>query len=53
MIRVTDYGIGMSEQERNQLFSPYFRTKDQTSKDMNPGGHGLGLSISKEIASIL
>jgi len=53
VITVTDQGIGLSEQERKQLFSPFFRTKDQNSKNMNPGGHGLGLSISKEIASIL
>ena len=50
VIDVIDEGIGMTELERNQLFSPFFKTKDKTSKDMNPGGHGLGLSISKEIA---
>ena len=49
-IDVIDEGIGMTEIERNQLFSPFFRTKDKTSQDMNPGGHGLGLCISKEIA---
>ena len=49
-IDVIDEGIGMTEIERNKLFSPFFRTKDKTSQDMKPGGHGLGLCISKEIA---
>jgi signal transduction histidine kinase len=53
VINVIDEGIGMTELECSQLFSPFFKTKDKTSKDMNPSGHGLGLCISKEIAQIL
>ncbi|MBO2031960.1 HAMP domain-containing protein [Siccationidurans ginsengisoli] len=42
-IRIRDNGTGISEVEKNQLFSPFFTTKP-TSK-----GTGLGLFISQDI----
>ena len=44
-ISVSDRGIGISKKELKQLFTPFFRSEDQRSKDANPNGNGLGLSI--------
>ncbi len=40
-IRITDTGIGISNDKIDKLFRPFFTTKD--------GGTGLGLSVSKSI----
>jgi signal transduction histidine kinase len=45
-IVINDNGIGISEGERRQLFSPFFTTKP-TSK-----GTGLGLFLSQDIVKI-
>ena len=45
-----DYGIGMNEEDMKNLFKPYFKTTDETSKKVNSKSHGLGLSICHEIA---
>jgi signal transduction histidine kinase len=45
-IRVTDRGIGVPEEERGLLFSPFFRT----SRTRDIPGTGLGLHISRRIA---
>ncbi|MGI4830430.1 MAG: ATP-binding protein, partial [Janthinobacterium lividum] len=42
-ITVVDDGVGMSEEEQNSLFKPFYSTKGDL-------GNGLGLYISKEIA---
>lgn len=42
-VRISDNGCGMSEENLERIFSPFFTTKD-TEK-----GTGLGLSISKKI----
>lgn len=52
-ISVHDNGIGISDEDRATLFTPYFKTKDEKSRQYNPGGHGLGLYISKLIAQNL
>ena len=49
-ISVFDQGIGMSEEDLDGLFQPFFRSSDQQSREMNAGGHGLGLSICQKIA---
>lgn len=44
VIEVADEGIGIPEEEQNQVFEPFFRSKNaETIK-----GTGLGLSIAKE-----
>jgi len=42
-IRVSDTGIGMTTEEIEQIFNPFFTTKDSDK------GIGLGLSISYRI----
>jgi signal transduction histidine kinase len=34
-IKVTDEGLGVSEEDREHLFKVFFKTKDETSKRMN------------------
>ena len=47
MISVQDTGIGMTEQERKEMFTRFFRT--QKAAEMHQEGSGLGLYISKNI----
>jgi two-component system sensor histidine kinase EvgS len=49
-IEVIDNGIGLSQQDQEKLFQPFFQTTNIKSKRMNPNGNGLGLSICKDIA---
>ena len=49
-IRVSDDGIGISEKDRKNLFSLYFKTQDEASRIMNPGSHGIGLNVCKRFA---
>ena len=41
VIKVIDQGVGMSEQEQDRAFSPFYTTKD--------GGSGLGLAMIKKL----
>ncbi|MDP9251419.1 MAG: ATP-binding protein [Chloroflexota bacterium] len=45
-VRVTDHGVGVPENERAMLFSPFFRS----SRTREISGTGLGLHISRRIA---
>lgn len=47
VIRVTDDGQGVPEEDRQSLFEPFFRVDRSRSK--MPAGYGLGLSICKRI----
>jgi signal transduction histidine kinase/CheY-like chemotaxis protein len=44
---VHDSGVGMSAEERRQLFTKFFRSRERSGPD--PGGTGLGLVIVKGI----
>lgn len=52
-VKVTDNGIGIDAQDRANLFSAYFKTRDKRSRLMNRDSHGLGLHICKMIAKNL
>ena len=43
----------MSDEDRSKLFLPYFKSGDAASRELNPESNGLGLSISKRLATAL
>jgi len=47
IVRVTDDGPGIPEDDKTNLFEPFFRVDRSRSK--KTGGYGLGLSIAKRI----
>jgi signal transduction histidine kinase len=47
VIRVSDSGIGMSEEERKNLFQKFYRVKNDETHEIR--GTGLGLWITKQI----
>lgn len=49
-IRVSDSGIGMSEEEISQLFKEFVRIKNSRTRGID--GSGLGLSIVSKIAGL-
>ncbi len=47
VIKISDTGIGLKPEEKNRLFSEFFRAKNEKTKNIS--GTGLGLSIVKRI----
>lgn len=45
-VRVSDNGIGMSEEEQKQIFTRFFKS----DSSRNSSGYGLGMPIAKKIA---
>jgi hypothetical protein len=50
---VTDEGIGISEEDKQNLFQMFFKTTDENSRRMNKGSHGIGLNVCKRFAKAL
>jgi signal transduction histidine kinase len=44
-IAITDTGIGLSEEEQAQIFTPFYRVR--TTETRTTGGAGLGLTITR------
>ena len=52
-VKVTDEGIGISEQDQSRIFDNFFKTRNTESRIMNPYGNGIGLSLCKKICQSL
>ena len=52
-VTVTDAGIGMTKEELKHIFDPFNNTDNVLSQSLNPRGHGIGLSICKNICQNL
>jgi signal transduction histidine kinase/DNA-binding response OmpR family regulator len=50
-ISVTDTGIGISDEDKNKLFTSYIRVDQK--KNRNIEGTGLGLSITKQLVALM
>jgi signal transduction histidine kinase/CheY-like chemotaxis protein len=51
LVEVTDTGIGISEEDQQQLFTKFFRVDSALTREI--GGTGLGLSICKSVVELL
>ena len=52
-ISLNDQGIGITEEDMPNIFTPFYRSKSEKSRKMNSRGHGLGLFICRKICQSL
>jgi len=50
VIKISDSGIGISEEDQQQLFTPFFRSENSETRQVS--GNGLGLVICKQIVEL-
>ena len=50
-IKVTDTGLGMSDEQREKLFTKFYRVRTDDTRDIP--GNGLGLWITKKIVTAM
>ena len=50
VITITDYGIGMSKEDMQKVFEPFYMV--DKSRSRKAGGAGLGLALCAEIAKL-
>ena len=48
-VSIKDQGIGMTPNELERVFEPFWKSSNLVSKGLNPTGNGVGLHICKEI----
>ncbi|HEX7344092.1 MAG TPA: ATP-binding protein, partial [bacterium] len=48
-IEIEDSGTGISSEDLNRIFLPFFSTKNRDRKEGIPSGAGLGLSIARKV----
>ncbi len=49
-LRVTDHGIGMSQEQMGRIFDRFYRVEE--SRNSEVPGYGLGLAIVKSLADL-
>jgi two-component system sensor histidine kinase TctE len=49
-LEVEDTGPGIAAAERERVFAPFYRAA--ATLEINPAGHGLGLAIVRDIATL-
>jgi signal transduction histidine kinase/DNA-binding NarL/FixJ family response regulator/sugar lactone lactonase YvrE len=49
-ITISDTGVGLSDEEKTRIFTPFYQGKRQ--KAVYSGGSGLGLSLTKELVDL-
>ena len=49
-VRVSDSGIGISEDESARIFEKFYRSQDERVQSI--GGHGLGLALTRQIIEL-
>ena len=50
LIRISDTGLGIPEDDIDQIFEKFYRSEDEAARKVT--GHGLGLSLVKEIIAL-